>query len=408
MSRSIAIVGCCLALSACTLDVVLAREDTAQSQHDEDVKDDDAEDDASDLDAMDGMSLADGDASDGASAMDTADVAMDHRPMPPDGGPVPPDGGPVPPDGGPRDEAGGPDAGSEGGADGGAQQWIRVSSPTTADLRGIWGSSSRDVWIVGDRGVILHWTGTAWSYAPNPIPFASYRDVWGSAADDVWAVGVESPGILAIAHYDGRSWARYPIAPTRYSPRAIFGTSRTDAWIVGGPFEFASDVVFRWNGGRWSSVRTGGSPTRYLDVGGVASDELWFVALDDTVMHWDGAFSPEAATLPVAVVSFELGLWAAGRGDFWVTGDAGIVHHYTAGSWTSVDTGSTNLLRNVFGLHPSAIWAVGNRGTIARFDGVSWSAVEETTPRTLLSVWASSFNDAWAIGEGGTILHSVR
>lgn len=294
------------------------------------------------------------------------------------------------------------------GSDAAAQQWTRVYVPTGSDLRSVWGSSSRDVWIVGDRGTILHWTGTVWSPVASPIRDAFYRDVWGSSANDVWAVGLEPIGNLVIAHYDGRAWTRVPLAPTRYSPRAVYGTSANDAWIVGGPLEFAGDTVLHWDGVRWSLMHTGGAPTRYLDIGGTGANDLWIVALDDTLLQWNGAFQLVAATLPVAVVSFELGLWARGPQDFWVTGDAGVLYRYTSGAWTSVDTGTDNLLRNVWGLNTGTMWAVGNRGTIARFDGASWSVLEDTTPRTLLSVWGASATDAWAVGEGGTVLHSVR
>jgi hypothetical protein len=195
----------------------------------------------------------------------------------------------------------------------------------------------------------------------------------------------------------------------RYVPRAISGTSRTDAWIVGGPPEFAGDVVLRWDGARWTPQRTGGRATRYLDIGGASSNDMWMVALDDTVLRWDGAqWNVPATTLPIAVVSFELGLWATAVGDLWVTGDAGTLHRYQSGAWSSVGAGTTNLLRNVWGLDSNTAWAIGNRGTIARWDGTSWNAVEDITSRTLLAVWASAPNDVWVVGESATVLHSVR
>ncbi|MBL8684030.1 MAG: hypothetical protein JNK05_32960 [Myxococcales bacterium] len=286
--------------------------------------------------------------------------------------------------------------------------WQRVTSPTGSDLRAVWGFGPRDVWIVGDRSTILRWTGTTWSPVSTPAANTSFRSVWGSAPDDVWAVGYDTGGWLVIVHFDGRTWIRVPAPAVRYLPRSVFGMSRTDAWIVGGRVEFSDDIVFRWDGVRWNTIRTGGNRTRYLDIGGTSPTDLWIVALDDTMLRWNGTtFVAPAATLPVAVVTFELGLWAMGPEEFWVTGDAGTMHRFERGTWTSVNTGTRNLLRTVWGIDRSCVWAVGTRGTIARSNGVSWAAIEDITPRTLFGVWAASADDAWAVGEGGTILHSV-
>jgi hypothetical protein len=287
-------------------------------------------------------------------------------------------------------------------------RWQRVAVPTFADLRAVWGSDARDVWIVGDRSTLLRWTGTIWSPYASPAPSTSYRGVWGSAPDDVWAAGYDTFGNLVVVRWDGRSWSRWPTMPMRYLPRAVWGTSRSDAWIVGSPVDFSGDIVLRWDGTRWSTIRTGGSPTRYLDIGGTRADDLWIIALDDTLLRWDGArFDPRAATLPVAVVTFELGLWSSGVGELWITGDAGTMHRFERGAWSSVNAGTRNLLRSVWGVDANHVWAVGTRGTIARYNGRAWGALEDLTPRTLFSVWGSSADDVWVVGEGGTVLHSV-
>ena len=52
----------------------------------------------------------------------------------------------------------------------------------------MWGSTSNDVWTVGDGGTILHWDGTAWSAFVGGTT-KSLSGVWGSASNDVWTVG---------------------------------------------------------------------------------------------------------------------------------------------------------------------------------------------------------------------------
>jgi photosystem II stability/assembly factor-like uncharacterized protein len=68
--------------------------------------------------------------------------------------------------------------------------------PTKEGLNGVWGSSSSDVFVVGDGGTILHYDGSAWS-AMNSGTEESFNGVWGSSSSDVFAVG--SDGI--ILHY---------------------------------------------------------------------------------------------------------------------------------------------------------------------------------------------------------------
>jgi hypothetical protein len=71
--------------------------------------------------------------------------------------------------------------------------WTSVSSGTTNNLWGIWGSGASDVWAVGNSdvafvGTILHWDGSAWTSVSSGTTSHLYG-VWGSGPSDVWAVG---------------------------------------------------------------------------------------------------------------------------------------------------------------------------------------------------------------------------
>ena len=64
--------------------------------------------------------------------------------------------------------------------------------PTDEDLRAIWGSSSRDIWVVGDAGVVLRYDGTSWSrvkIAGLDGRRPNLTTVWGAARDHVWIGG---------------------------------------------------------------------------------------------------------------------------------------------------------------------------------------------------------------------------
>jgi hypothetical protein len=76
--------------------------------------------------------------------------------------------------------------------------WSPMSSGTTRNLSGVWGSSGSNVFAVGDGGTILHYDGRTWS-AMSSGTTESLFGVWGTSATDVFAVGATG----TILHYDG-------------------------------------------------------------------------------------------------------------------------------------------------------------------------------------------------------------
>ncbi|MDF2692676.1 MAG: Type fimbrial biosis protein PilY1, partial [Labilithrix sp.] len=65
-------------------------------------------------------------------------------------------------------------------------------SPTTENLRAVWGSGPNDVWAVGELATIVHWDGQSWTLATSALPLGTKPDlngIWGSGPEDVWAVG---------------------------------------------------------------------------------------------------------------------------------------------------------------------------------------------------------------------------
>jgi hypothetical protein len=73
--------------------------------------------------------------------------------------------------------------------------WSVVASGIQADLTGVWGSSSSDVFAVGG-GIILHYNGKSWSSISSSIS-NGLDSVWGSSGRDVFAVG----DLGTILHY---------------------------------------------------------------------------------------------------------------------------------------------------------------------------------------------------------------
>ncbi|MBN1653401.1 MAG: hypothetical protein JXA30_06450 [Deltaproteobacteria bacterium] len=76
-------------------------------------------------------------------------------------------------------------------------------------LRAIWTSAPDDLYVVGDRGTLLHYNGSDWRKV-DTYTTSDLLDIWGSGKDDVYVVGGYYRGMIdeqAIAlHFDGSGW----------------------------------------------------------------------------------------------------------------------------------------------------------------------------------------------------------
>jgi hypothetical protein len=112
--------------------------------------------------------------------------------------------------------------------------WTEVDSRAAIVLRGIWGSSATDIWMVGDKGTIRHFgpNATEWAVVESPTT-ETLQAVWGAAPNDVWAVGESG----AIIHWDGAAWkpslAAFPVNKKKPHLYGVWGSGPDDVWIVG-------------------------------------------------------------------------------------------------------------------------------------------------------------------------------
>lgn len=99
--------------------------------------------------------------------------------------------------------------------------------PQGHGLRDVWGSSATDVFMVGEKGVIVHFDGAMWTVMDSGTR-EDLHAVWGLSATDVYAVGDNG----TIVHYDGTGWA-LSVGPTSVVLHAIWGSSANKVFAVG-------------------------------------------------------------------------------------------------------------------------------------------------------------------------------
>jgi hypothetical protein len=331
----------------------------------------------------------------------------------------------------------------------GSKWQVVTPAPTTADLRGIWGSSATDVYAVGDT--VLHWNGSAWTpitaLGVEAGPPPAFNAVSGHGPNDVWIVGGDQTNSYGEAvHWDGSRFTPVDASQVRtlngvytdgttilavgdvgrtliattgstFSPlyqqnlgydgaimESAWGASPTDVWVVG------AGGAYHWDGTMWAQP---GWPwcNRPLAISGRASNDIWMVGQAGLRVHWNGSKLTQSTT--AAVTADLYGVWSSPTtNDAWAAGAAGTLLHYDAvsGNWIAATPSPfAGDLHAVSGLGPTDVWVAAGTygsttGAVLRYNGSNWS-VPLSTSIPVFGVWENTPTDAYAVGAGGTVWH---
>ena len=256
-------------------------------------------------------------------------------------------------------------------------------------LNGVWGTSSSNVYAVGDGGTILHYNGVKWSPMASPTT-QTLNGLFGLSADSIFAVGNGG----TILRYNGSSWSTMS-SGTSEALRGVWGSSSTDMFAVGD-----RGTILRYNGSAWSVMSSGPSET-LRGVWGSSSTDVFAVGDGGTILRYDGSWSPavSAGTFPTL-----RGVWGSSSTDVFAVGDGGTILRYNGTSWLRW-SGSLDCLNSVWGNSSENVFAVGCRGAIVHYDGSSWSPMTSSTTYPLHAVWGnSSTDDVLAVGGEGAVI----
>ena len=140
----------------------------------------------------------------------------------------------------------------------GESDFEAIDSPTDATLYGVWGPPGGPLYAVGGLivperkpGVIVRIEGgvaTLVDDLPADVnPKEAYFKVWGTGPDDVWVIGDKG----AVLHFDGSAWTQTVLDG---SPRLVtlHGSGADDMVVVGG---ISQPVVLeRGSDGAWTDA----------------------------------------------------------------------------------------------------------------------------------------------------------
>ncbi len=234
---------------------------------------------------------------------------------------------------------------------------------------------------------LFHHDDGVWSAVQTGIP----RDVhglWGTSAQNLWAVGAKG----LIAHGKAQAW--FPqYAPVDVDLNAVWGTSETHATVVGDGGE-----IVTFNGTVWTQEE---SPTTadLFGVWGTSEDHM--IAVGDGIVLQRDVDGWQVLDSPGVLLH---AVWGLTAGEWFTTGEDGVLRRYSDGGWTTFEVAPGTALRSISGTSSNDLWLAGDQGTVLRFDGVQAEQQDVPTTETLQAIVAGPTGQVFAVGNRGVLL----
>lgn len=271
------------------------------------------------------------------------------------------------------------------------ESWSSVETGTDATLRSVWGSSSTDVFAVGDDGTIVHNDGSGWSAMASGTT-VGLQSVWGSGPDDVYAVGPR-----AVLHFDGAAWSRVEVGDSGFY--AVGGSGPDDVWVAGG------SLAYHYDGTTWSPDPPPGVMEFVGDLWVSDSGTAYAVDSNGTAAMRDSSgwtLLREGGDAPGLVA-----LWGAGPDDVFGGGGGRVFQRRPDGHWV-VGWEVGNTVQDLWGTSGSDVYAVGIGYDGMHYDGQRWATVDADVewPVRMAGVWGAAPDDVWFFYDGGALHHS--
>jgi len=270
-------------------------------------------------------------------------------------------------------------------------QWTRNSCPTQKNLNAIWGNNS-EYFCVGEDGVVLHYTNATWSIVETNLSF-SLNAIQGNDSD-IWITGGLWQNSGIVLKYDNIS---SPIVLNN-TPFSSIGISHTNEMVVAG------SEIYHYDDGIWSCdtrFRTGDVQS-IRDIWGHSDNEIYSVGDNGTLLTYNGH---KWERINTATSDHLNGIWGAASDNIYAVGANGMMIHYNGVSWTVGHKITTNDLKDIWATHDNQFFAVGSNGTFLHYQNNAWISIETNTTASLNAIWGFSDTNLYIVGNNALILH---
>ena len=322
-----------------------------------------------------------------------------------------------------------------------AAKWSKIYERNAQWHFDIWGSPENDIYVAGGcinwtkfelESIILHYDGLGWSKIYSSENSVSLLGIWGSSSTDIFAVG--DYGV--VLHYDGSTWTEMDSVETTSLLWDVWGTSGSNVFAVGG--DGINGTIMHYDGNTWSSMESG--TTHFIfGIWGSSGDDIFAVGNYSTILHYDGTTWSEM-DIDIKVHLYDV--WGSSATDIYAAGgyyysedlsSKTIILHYDGTTWSEVYSKKYNNTCSlsardscayeqngfwgIWGSSSDDVFAVANYGetfdyeneygsgqdikyfnTILHYDGETWSETESGTNAWLNSVWGASKNNVYIAG----------
>ncbi len=266
-------------------------------------------------------------------------------------------------------------------------------------LRGVWGTGSGEIYVVGDYGGIFHLKDGTWgdeSISSGPNLFT----VHGTSSGHVFAVADTGEIYQRPPDLPLEGWKAMP-THSNGPLYGVFALSDTQVLAVGAGGTIFSNVT----GSSPAVPDTGGLPN-IMALAGTGPTDLW-ASQQHGILHFDGDAWTPSILLSGQIVS---ALWATGPNDVWASA-SGTLYRYSQEQngqepkWSLWKDGPSMRVNALWGSGPNDVWAVGEGGKASHWTGSSWSLPMDTgAGANLTAISGSAPNYVWAVGGGNSMI----
>ncbi|MBI5473053.1 MAG: hypothetical protein HY961_11985 [Ignavibacteriae bacterium] len=171
-----------------------------------------------------------------------------------------------------------------------------ILSQSDGSINKIWGNNSSDLWFVGNRGTIAHYTSGTWQRVESGTT-VNLLDVWGSPDGSVvWACGWEDFQPTVLLRGIGSTWEKryedpYPFVLRRDSLSGIISsvwtpvTNRIFAATGYGIYDSPANTRGAARLSTFAALYLPGFPFR---IRGAATNDFFVVGENSMVAHFNG------------------------------------------------------------------------------------------------------------------------
>jgi hypothetical protein len=211
-----------------------------------------------------------------------------------------------------------------------------AAAASGAQLYQVWGPSKASVYIVDNKGEVLHYSGGSPVFSlfnsGHIQPAGCCTGIWGFSDTSFYVVGGAT-----VAHYDG-AWHAPETVPGTPTLTAVWASAPNNLYAVG-----AGGVILHSDGsGTWTS-QTSGTTIDLKAIYGSAANDIYAVGYlpgppsTSVILHYDGtSWKPQSSGLASAQLNT---VFVAPDGEAWA-GDILTVALYSNGNGTWVNVSS--------------------------------------------------------------------